>query len=448
MASSAARDVPLVADEGSTLEVSENQVRMVYLTVFLDTIGSSISTPVLPYYAETFNVGAAEVGYLFGAWSLMASIFPPILGRLADRIGRRPVLVMSLFGAGCAAMVQGAAGSYAMLFVGRALSGIWGAVGSTAQVYITDVAPPAIRGKYLTTVSTVPLLGVIFGPGIGGLLSKVSLSFPIVLDGSITIATAIAIAFLLVETPSFLRERAARIAAQEETADPTSPVSRSSPVGEIAPVSLKVHIIGISTFFFGISFGTMVSMYAVCMKLMFETTAMEVGLVFMGSGVVMVLTNLILVERIKKRFGVTMSAVLGTLYCGVLQFIMAEVSIQWLSAGLFILSSVGNSMRMATNPAIVAEQTTTASRGKIFGIIMRYQMFGRFLGPIIMGHLADRRADLPFVVGGLGASVLSSLSLLLASRLPGIEDQSPTTPQAASMQPQPGTSPDKPRESA
>ncbi|CAE8627271.1 unnamed protein product [Polarella glacialis] len=414
MVSSPAGSVPLVADGSDQLEVPKRAIYLVYLIVFMDSIGTSISTPVMPYYAKSFGVGADGVGYLFAAWSLTAAIFPPILGGLADRIGRRPVLTMSLFGAGIAGLGQALAPNYYVFLLARAFSGVWGAVGSTAQVYISDVAPPSIRIGYLTTLSALFPLAVIIGPGIGGLLSEVSPNFPILLDGSITIATAIFVALFLVETPAFLRSRADRLrSARAEASEP-----QSSPTPPPLQVPLAVHALGVSTFCFGVMFGTHVSMYAIFMQDKFGTGPLHIGFVFMAGAVVMMATNLLLVKRLQRWLGQYRTGALGTLVFGALLVIMAEVESEALSIIVFILSMVGTAFRMATNPSMVAEMTSGPEhRGKVFGLIQRYNNLGRFVGPVVMGHVSNVRSDLPFV-GCFLMSLLSVATLLTAERLP------------------------------
>src|SRR5918912_1241610 len=122
---------------------------VIFVTVFIDLIGFGIVIPVLPYYVEgtKFNATPRAVGLLFASYSVMQLIFTPILGRLSDRYGRRPVLFLSLLGTSLGFMILGFATTLWMLFVGRIIDGITGGNISTAQAYIADITPPEERAK-------------------------------------------------------------------------------------------------------------------------------------------------------------------------------------------------------------------------------------------------------------------------------------------------------------
>ncbi|HQX56905.1 MAG TPA: MFS transporter, partial [Pyrinomonadaceae bacterium] len=114
---------------------------IIFITIFIDLIGFGMVIPLLPYYAETapFNATPFEIGMLFSVYSWMQFFFSPILGRLSDRYGRRPILFMSLMGSAVGYFVLGIAGTLTVVFVGRILGGITGGSISTAQAYIADV---------------------------------------------------------------------------------------------------------------------------------------------------------------------------------------------------------------------------------------------------------------------------------------------------------------------
>lgn len=257
---------------------------------------------------------------------------------------------------------------------------------------------------------------MVFGPGIGGVLSKVSINFPILLDGAITLVTSALVAIFLVETPAFLRVRAER--SQGCLADPSSPAVDSASASPSRVHTPQVHVIGLSTFFFGVVFGTIVSMYAVFMDAKFGFGSMQVGFVFMGVGFLMIVSNMLLSKRLQNLLGLHKAACLSTVLCGFFLFIMAKVASLPASVGLFMVGVIFNSLRMATNPNIVAELTETSTRGIIFGWVQRYNNFGRFVGPVVMGHLAEIEEDLPFTLGVGTAAILSAVLLLVMACLP------------------------------
>lgn len=149
-------------------------VLIVFLTVFIDLIGFGIVIPLLPIYAKNFQASGWEIGALMSAFSLMQFIFAPQLGRLSDRIGRRPVLLTSTAGAAISYAIfaygSGLQGHAALLllFVSRAFAGICGANITVAQAYIADITPPAERSRKMGLIGMAFGLGFIFGPIVGG----------------------------------------------------------------------------------------------------------------------------------------------------------------------------------------------------------------------------------------------------------------------------------------
>src|SRR5580698_477565 len=149
-------------------------VGIIFLTVFIDLIGFGIIIPLLPLYGKAFHATGFELGMLGAIFSIMQFIFGPLLGRLSDRIGRRPVLLLSTAGAAISyaifAIGSGFHGQTALmvLFISRGFAGICGANITVAQAYIADITPPAERSRKMGLIGMAFGLGFIFGPFIGG----------------------------------------------------------------------------------------------------------------------------------------------------------------------------------------------------------------------------------------------------------------------------------------
>ena len=131
----------------------------VWTSVAVDLVGFGIVFPLLPLYARRFGAGAATVGALFASFSVAQLLFAPVWGRLSDRVGRKPVLVLSLAGTAVGSLMTGLAGSLPLLFAGRIVDGMSGASVSVAHATVADVAPPAQRARLFG------LLGAAFGVG-------------------------------------------------------------------------------------------------------------------------------------------------------------------------------------------------------------------------------------------------------------------------------------------
>src|SRR5213596_4024471 len=175
---------------------------VIFITVFIDLVGFGIVIPVLPFYAEGTKFGATprEVGLLFASYSVMQLIFAPVLGRLSDKYGRRPVLLISIIGTGIGFLILGFATTLWMLFLGRILDGISGGNISTAQAYIADVTTKENRAKGMGLLGAAFGLGFIFGPAVGGVLSRWGIHVPFFFAAGLCFANSILLYFTLPET--------------------------------------------------------------------------------------------------------------------------------------------------------------------------------------------------------------------------------------------------------
>src|SRR5438477_10452060 len=166
---------------------------VIFITVFIDLVGFGIVIPVLPFYAEGAGFGATprQVGLLFASYSVMQLVFAPVLGRLSDKYGRRPVLLVSILGTCAGFLILGFATTLWMLFLGRIIDGISGGNISTAQAYIADVTTEENRAKGLGLIGAAFGLGFAFRPAIGAILSRWGNTATRLFAGRLAFASAI-----------------------------------------------------------------------------------------------------------------------------------------------------------------------------------------------------------------------------------------------------------------
>ncbi len=172
----------------------------IWTTVALDLVGFGIVVPILGRYAERYGASGVQVGLLFASFSLAQFVFSPLLGRLSDRIGRKPVILISLFGTAVGSFVTGAAGSLPVLFLGRILDGASGASVAVAQGAVTDVAAPHERPRLLGLLGAAFGVGFVVGPALGGLASLGGTHLPFYVAGTIALLNGIIAIFRLPET--------------------------------------------------------------------------------------------------------------------------------------------------------------------------------------------------------------------------------------------------------
>src|ERR1700756_3597084 len=155
-----------------------------FLIVFIDLVGFGLVIPLLPFYAVRFGASPQEVTLLLAVYSLMQLFAAPLWGRLSDRVGRRPVLMVSMAASVLAYLWIGSAAALWMLFAARALAGACAGNIAAAQAYIADVTTKEDRAKGMGLIGAAFGLGFVFGPAIGGVLSRWGINVPFLFAGN------------------------------------------------------------------------------------------------------------------------------------------------------------------------------------------------------------------------------------------------------------------------
>ncbi|HEX5175987.1 MAG TPA: MFS transporter [Chthoniobacteraceae bacterium] len=182
--------------------MAKSPLGVIYFTVFISMIGFGIVIPVLPVYAksEPFLLNPTQLGWLVGIFSLVQLFSAPIIGKLSDRFGRKPVLLVSIIGTAIGYFITGAASAAWMLFLGRIIDGASGGNIATAQACIADVTPKEHRSRAMGHIGAAFGLGFIMGPVIGGLLSHWGAGVPFYAAGALSLLNALFVIFRLPET--------------------------------------------------------------------------------------------------------------------------------------------------------------------------------------------------------------------------------------------------------
>src|SRR4051795_8277271 len=191
----------------------------IWTSVAIDLVGFGIVLPILPLYAKQFGASAVTASALIAAFSGAQLIFSPIWGRLSDRVGRKPILVLSLAGTAVASLVTGLAPAVWVLFLGRILDGISGASVSVAQAAVTDLAPPEERPRLLGLLGAAFGVGFVMGPAIGGLAALGGAHVPFFVAAAIAGVNALVAARRLPETHPLRARSAAGVATSAAERD-------------------------------------------------------------------------------------------------------------------------------------------------------------------------------------------------------------------------------------
>jgi MFS family permease len=369
---------------------------VLFLTVFIDLVGFGIVIPILPLYAEHFHASPIAIGWLTGIYSGMQIIFTPILGKLSDRFGRRPVLLVSIVGTAAGFALMGMAQSLTLLFAGRILAGITGGNISIPQAYIADVTAPDKRSRAMGMIGAAFGLGFTFGPLIGGLMSRISYSAPFFFSAGLAVINAALVYLILPE--SLPRERRVR------------PHEKASIVEIFRHGRGAMFGIVIATYFFLIvGFSIMTTLFALFTEKRFGYDAQANGYLFGFVGVVSVIVQGGLIGRLIKRFGEVALAragmILTALSLALLPMSGNLTFLLLISAGL----SAGSGFASPPLSGLASQMIESSWQGRALGLMQSAGSAARLLGPLLGGWLLtfDLRKPVsqygytPFLVGAL-----------------------------------------------
>jgi len=365
---------------------------VLFLTVFLTILGFGIIIPNLAYYARDFDATPFQIGFLMATYSVMQFFLCPWWGALSDRVGRKPILVVGLVGAGLSFVLFGLAWSLPVLFAARILSGaLASAALPTAMAYVADVTDEKGRGAGMGLMGAAIGLGFTIGPAIGGELSRFGHDVPFLASGALTLATA-ALAILILEEPPEHRAAAhARIRIGE---------AMLGPLGSFFVLAFFVSfaMASIETSFPQFIADTL-GLGAPAMGRMF--TILGVILIVLQGGALGRLINMMGEETI----------MMGGLALNILGcFMLARaVSSSSVTAAL-VAAGVGNQIIRPTNSSLISKRTPYG-HGASMGLLDSMDSLGRVLGPLAAGAVYTFGPGWPFNTAAAALALVTAIFL-------------------------------------
>jgi len=361
-----------------------------FLVVFIDLLGFGLVVPIMPYYAQTFGASATTLGWLMMCYSGMQFIFSPFWGKISDHIGRRPVILLCLFGISLSMLLLGMAPVLSWLFVARLLAGFFGANISTAMAYIADVTKPEERSKGMGVIGAAFGLGFLFGPALGGILSQWGYHVaPLVAAGMAFIN--LILAFFVLKEPLSSEEQRAR--------------NRHAPNKGAWAAALSCPQTATSILlFFLVTLGIALleTSFALYLAHRFQLDAMHAGLLLGMMALVMALIQGRGIGKLVGRFGEVKLILAGT----ILMAAALNLAIYSPSLGIFSAFLVFHSIGYAiTNPSlsgITSKFAPASQQGSIMGVYQSGGSLARVIGPVTAGYIYDKIApSAPFQAAGI-----------------------------------------------
>mgnify|MGYP001558238113 FL=1 len=347
----------------------------IFLIVFIDLLGFGIILPLLPYIAEKYSAGPFQIGILTASYSFFQLIAAPILGRLSDRYGRKKLLIISQLGSAVGYLILGLAGNLPLLFLSRIIDGITGGNISIAQAYIADVTDKKNRAKGMGIIGAAFGLGFIFGPAIGGFLSKFSYAAPAYFATGVSLLSVLATVFFLKETVD--EKKAAASPRTKFSLKEFQRVMKLYPIGLLITVFLMLNT----------AFSIMQGNFSLWTQKTFNFDASQNGWLFAYIGILAVIFQMKLLPYAIKRFKEKniLQASLLFMAIGLILIPLAKHP-NFLFVALFFLP-LGNGLANPTIQALASENVPKEEYGETLGILQSAGSMGRIIGPILGGEI-------------------------------------------------------------
>jgi MFS family permease len=390
---------------------------VLFSVIILDLIGFGIVMPILPYYAKSLDAGPIVLGLLVAVYPALQFLCSPAWGRLSDRVGRRPVMLVTILGTAAALFMVGMADSLLALFIGRILGGFFAANISVATAYVADVTDEDERIRWMGMVGASYGIGFIMGPLIGGVLAPdLDGSWPAAVVFGSTIAAwvkplgfGIPMLFAaLISVINFIYafrslKEPVRHAAQDRGASRTD-VLRNPIVRRLCVVNLT----------FTLAVTQLETMFQYFMLEKFGYQAFEASLILVGMAVVMVGIQGGAIHSLAARFGERKLALSG-FFLMALSFLAIPFvpTVGWLLIPLTVCS-IGRGIGQPPLVSLVSIAATPSTRGSVLGTFQSSASLGRVFGPVVAGVLYHFSQAGPFVL----ASGLLLVALFFAIALP------------------------------
>ncbi len=384
----------------------------IFMIVFVDVLGLSITIPVLPLFAQNqLGASAAQITLLTSVFFTAQFIASPFLGRLSDRVGRRPVLILSQTGTLTALLMNGLAPTLAFLYVSRVIDGLTGGNITVAQAYLSDITEEHARTRGLGLINAAFSLGFIFGPAFGGLVAaQFGPRVPFFAAAVMSMTTILLSTFLLPESLPPERRKHERAAAE------LSPRRSSWDLVRVPAVAL-ILVIAFGTQFSFFSFQTIYVLWAE--KLLFPGQSQAfvtqaISLILTLIGICGVITQLWLIGPMVRRFGEVNLTIGGNLARAIGFGLLAALPTVATALVVIPLLAVGGGVVLPSIVALLTFAAPPGTRGGVIGLNQSASALGSILGPLLAGFLFDAvNPNAPMIA----ASVIMGITVLIALNL-------------------------------
>ena len=362
---------------------------IIVLTVFIDVLGLAIIIPVLPFYVESFGASALTLTMLFSVFSFFSFVSSPFLGTLSDRVGRRPILIISILSTAIGWIVFASAHTLWVLFLGRVIDGMAAGNLPIAQSYLVDIAEDAKeRTTNLGLIGSVFGIAFITGPAIGAALSSFSHALPFYFVGAMATTNVIGALFFLPESHTHMDKR------RKIEFNPVRPLLA-------AAYDRTLRSRYVAWFCFGTAFSGMQSIFALYMSQVYGFNSVMVGTIYTGMGIAVFLNQTFLLRGFWLSHFKESTLEVWAFLCNAIGFSLLVIpSIYFFTAGI-LLNVFSQSLLRVVLTSRTAGMAGDHRRGEVLGVMSSVLSVATIGGPLFAGLLFSVKTFLPFVLSAL-----------------------------------------------
>ena len=380
----------------------------IFIVCAIDVLGFGVIVPLVPYMADRFGAAPWTITWILGSYSLCQLISAPLWGRLSDRFGRRPILLISMAGACVSYFILGFSSSLYGLLLSRMLNGFMAGNISAAMAYAADVSPPEQRARALGTVGAAIALGFMIGPALGGVLvgnnvSAASFLRPAMVSAALSVVAMLLVLLMLRESQGMEQRLANRAHAAPATVLHTL---------RTLPGLRWLVLAGMLVTF---SQATLESIVALWGLRRFGIGPLTIGYLLFGLAAIAVVMQGGMVRILAPRLGEYRLAIGGILFYVAGLLMVGTASVFSMAVAGLALVGIGSGAFSPSAAALASRQAGTTNRGVVMGTYQSGASLARVLGPLSSGVIFGRLGPgAPFLAGAI--VTLQAVWCMLAAR--------------------------------
>jgi MFS transporter, DHA1 family, tetracycline resistance protein len=393
----------------------QNAIRVIFFIILLDVIGLTLLYPVTVFIVQRYSSDALMVSMMTVIYAAAQFFAAPALGKISDRYGRRPVLLVSVFGSAIGYVIFGIGGSLVVLFLSRLIDGISAGNMSTASAYIADVSPPEDRAKNFGLIGIAWGIGLITGPAIGSAASQIALEAPAFVAAGLSLLALILAYFFLPESlPAEKRDTSSLKAAD---------FNPFISIMEMVRIP-QLNWILVALCLFNFAFQGINSIQTLFLIQKFNIEAWQNGLLLVIIGIIIAVMQVTFIRIFVRRYGDRTVAITSLAAQAGLSVLVFLIPSMWLVFLMVILSAAGSAFTFPTLTTLATNRVAPALIGRLMGVTTALTSLMNIAGPFFAGVIYDSLfRGAPYWTGAAAFALAAFLLAQLLTRKVQQEDE-------------------------